>query len=518
MRAIDFFDRSAELYPNRICSADDDNEISYSEAYALSCQISRRLVREDVPEETKIGILCPNVAIAVPIILGVIRSGCTWLPINPRNSASDNLQIMENNDCEWIFYHSDYQALARELSDRPSRHLRSVCIDDDCLDGEGLTSWIEGEPVLPTERGLDRDHVYKLALSGGTTGMPKGVMHTNLNAQVMISSLLLAFPHKTIPHFLCVAPVTHAAGNLCLWILAAGGTVRLMKKANVENIISNFLKHSITTIFAPPTLIYNMIDHPDISLPDYSCLEYFLYGSAPISAARLKQCISIFGLRMAQIYSQAEATMAITFMAPEDHIAPDDETSLHRLQSAGRAGPLVRLKILSDALEEVPNGTPGELAVFSDLVCKGYYKNPEATSAMLHDGWLLTGDIAYKDDDGFIYLVDRKRDLIVTGGFNVYPNEVEQTIFQIEGVANVCVIGAPDEKWGEAVVAVVVLSSGKNIDESYIIDFCKHQLGSVKSPKKVVFWDDLPLSSNNKILRKDVRAHFWKNQARNLTL
>jgi len=219
---------------------------------------------------------------------------------------------------------------------------------------------------------------------------------------------------------------------------------------------------------------------------------------------------------MAQIYSQAEATMAISFMRPEDHIVSDDKDLLRRLQSAGRAGPLVRLKILSDDMDEVPNGTPGEVAVHSDLICKGYYKNPEATRDMLRNGWLMTGDIAYKDDDGFLYLVDRKRDLIVTGGFNVYPNEVEQTISQIDGISNVCVVGAPDQKWGEAVIAVIVLNKEISIDKEYIVEFCKNKLGSVKTPKAIHYWNELPVSANNKILRREVRSHFWKSRERNI--
>lgn len=380
-----------------------------------------------------------------------------------------------------------------------------------------MSDWIAECDERPVERGLDRDHVYKLALSGGTTGTPKGVMHTNLNAQVMITSLLLAFPHSSPPVFLCAAPVTHAAGNLCLWILAAGGTVMLMQKAEAGLLLANIERLRATTLFAPPTVIYNMLAHPDLGRFDYSSLEYFLYGAAPIAAPKLKLAIETFGLKMAQIYSQAEATMALTFLSREDHDVFDNPAREQRLRSAGRPGPLVRIRIVDDNGRELPAGEQGELAVRSELVCKGYYKNPEATAAMMRDGWLLTGDVGYRDEAGFIYLVDRKRDLIITGGFNVYPGEVEQVIAELPGVLDVSVVGAPDEKWGEAVVAVIAMRGGEQLTAEQVIGHCKGRLGSVKAPKRVEFRESLPKSPNGKVLKRKIREEFWAGRGSRLT-
>jgi acyl-CoA synthetase (AMP-forming)/AMP-acid ligase II len=380
-----------------------------------------------------------------------------------------------------------------------------------------LADWIARSSELAPERGLDRDHVYKLALSGGTTGAPKGVMHTNLNAQVMISSLLLAFPHAPPPVFLCAAPVTHAAGNLCLWILAAGGAVCLMQKADAGLMLSNIGKWRATTLFAPPTVIYNMLAHPQIAATDFASLEYVLYGAAPMAVSKLKQAVETFGLKLAQIYSQAEATMALTFLLREDHAVIGDRDKERRLRSVGRPGPLVRIRILDEHGEECSTGQKGELAVFSDLICKGYYKNPVATAAMRKDGWLLTGDIGYRDEDGFIYLVDRKRDLIITGGFNVYPGEVEQAIAELPAVLDVSVVGAPDEKWGEAVVAVIALRAGATLAEADVIEHCKARLGSVKAPKRVEFRQSLPKSPNGKVLKREIREEFWAGRQGRLT-
>jgi acyl-CoA synthetase (AMP-forming)/AMP-acid ligase II len=517
VRAIDFFDRSAEYFADRACVRDERDSLSYAEVRRRSLKLARRLVEEGLAEEAKVGVLCPNVAAVIPAVLGVIRSGCSWLPVNARNSMADNVSILTNNDCEWLLYHSDHEAMAEYLLAHCPSTRGAICIDGASKLGPALDEWVRACDEHAVERGLGRDHVYKLALSGGTTGTPKGVMHTNLNAQVMISSLLLAFPHAHPPVFLCAAPVTHAAGNLCLWILAAGGTIALMQKADAGLMLKNIEAYGVTTLFAPPTVIYNMLAHTDLQRFDYSSIEYFLYGAAPMSVPKLKHAIATFGLKMAQIYSQAEATMALTFLRREDHDVIGDPDKEQRLRSAGRPGPLVRIRIVDKNGEELPPGEPGELVVHSDLICKGYYKNPEATAAVMRHGWLMTGDIAYRDDAGFVYLVDRKRDLIITGGFNVYPSEVEQVISELPAVLDVAVVGAPDDKWGESVIAVVALRPDQQISEERVIQHCKTRLGSVKAPKRVEFRSSLPKSPNGKVLKRVVREEFWKGRDNQLT-
>jgi acyl-CoA synthetase (AMP-forming)/AMP-acid ligase II len=236
-----------------------------------------------------------------------------------------------------------------------------------------------------------------------------------------------------------------------------------------------------------------------------------------MSVPKLKQAIATFGLKLAQIYSQAEATMALTFLRREDHDVLGDPEKEQRLRSAGRPGPLVRIRIVDENGRELPAGTAGELAVQSDLICKGYYKNPEATAAVMRHGWLMTGDIAYRDEAGFIYLVDRKRDLIITGGFNVYPSEVEQVISELHAILDVAVIGAPDEKWGESVVAVVALRPDEQVSEQQVIQHCKGRLGSIKAPKRVLFRARLPKSPNGKVLKRALRDEFWKGRDSQLT-
>ena len=517
MRFIDLFDRSAERFPDRVCAIDDDKEITYREAEATSRRLAARIIEEGLAVEAKIGIMSSNIADVVPVILGVVRSGCTWLPVNARNSHTDNVEILTNNDCEWLFFESGYEAEAGRLRDALPQVRGAVCIDRAGMRAPGLHDWISGANEDAPERGLDIHHCFKMALSGGTTGTPKGVMHTNLNAQIFISSLTVTFPHKQIPRFLCIAPVTHAAGNFCMWILSLGGTLVMMRKPDAGNIIASITRHRITTTFAPSTLLYSILDDPQVLSHEYETLEYFFYGAAPTSAEKLRQAINVFGMKMAQVYSLAEATMAMTYMTPADHEVLDDPDRIERLKSAGRPAPYTRIEILDDDGHPVPIGALGEIAVRGETISRGYYKRPDETAAMMKNGWLMTSDVGYRDADGFIYLVDRKRDMIITGGFNVYPSEVERVIGELPGVHDVAVIGVPDEKWGEAVAAVVVRDHGANIGPEEVMSYCKTQLGSVKAPKRVDFWEALPKSPNGKVLKRKIREHYWTGVSRSLT-
>jgi len=518
MRVIDFFDRSAGLFPARPCVSDADGNLTYAEVAEASHRIAGALRAAGLAAEAKVGILAPNVPVALVAIVGILRSGCAWLPVNGRNAVADNVAILRQNDCEWLFYHSDYEAEAAALADSVTGLRGLVCLDRPGRLGPALADWSAGQPVPAPDPGTGRDHVFKLALSGGTTGTPKGVMHTNLNGQVMIASLLITFPHEQVPVFLCPAPITHAAGNLCLWILAAGGRIVLMRKADALEILQNVERWRATTLFAPPTVIYALLAHPRVGDFDYRSLEYFFYGAAPMSTEKLKRAIEVFGPCMAQIYSQAEATMALTFLTPRDHLVIGDPQKEGRLRSAGRPGPLVRLEIMDDDGRLLPPGEVGEIVVKSDLVCKGYYKRSEETAAGRRDGWLLTSDCGFRDVEGYIHLVDRKRDMIITGGFNVYPSEVEQVIGEMPGVHDCAVVGVPDEKWGEAIKAVIAPEAGATLDPEAVIALCKARLGSVKAPKSVDLWPELPKSPNGKVLKRAIRESYWQGRDRRLTV
>ena len=315
----------------------------------------------------------------------------------------------------------------------------------------------------------------------------------------------MGYPFEGRPRYLALAPLTHAAGVLCLPIMALGGQIVVMPRPDVGGFLRLIEVHRITHTFLPPTLIYMILDHPALAKVDLSSLQCFWYGAAPISTARLTEALRKIG-PMAQLFGQTEAPMMISMMAPKDHYRPDGSVAVERLASAGRVSPLVQVAIMDGEGALLPTGQRGEIVVRGSLVMDGYYRNQEATAEVSAHGWHHTGDIGYLDADNFLYIVDRAKDMIITGGFNVYSIEVEQALAAHEAIQDCAVVGLPDDKWGERIVAIVQAKSGRAIDVTALAAFVKQRIGSVKTPKQIEVWDDLPRSKVGKVLKSDIRT------------
>ena len=341
--------------------------------------------------------------------------------------------------------------------------------------------------------------------TGGTTGLPKGVMLTARNLETMTALTLMGYPFDGRPAYLALAPLTHAAGVLCFPVMALGGRIVVMPKPDLAAFLDHIERHRITHTFLPPTLIYVLLGHPNLDTTDRSSLQCFWYGAAPMSTARLEEALEHIG-PMAQLFGQSEAPMMVSMLPPAEHFNDDGTVATHRLASAGRPAPLVTVRIMDEHGTLLPTGERGEFVVRSSLVMAGYYKDPEATAAASKHGWHHTGDVGYLDDDGYLFIVDRLKDMIITGGFNVYSAEVEQALMQHAAVRDCAVIGLPDPKWGERVEAVVELKPGVVTSESELIAFVKERIGSVKAPKEIAIWDELPRSKVGKVLKAEVRA------------
>jgi len=315
----------------------------------------------------------------------------------------------------------------------------------------------------------------------------------------------MSYPFGPRPVYLALAPLTHAAGVLCFPMMTLGGRVVIMPKPDLAECLVLIGQYRVTHTFLPPTLIYMLLEHPALAAADLTSLQCFWYGAAPISPVKLEEAIKKFGPVMAQLFGQTEAPMMISTMAPADHFLPDGSIARHRLASAGRPSPLVTLAIMDENGTLLAAGARGEIVVRGPLVMPGYYKNPKATEEVSAHGWHHTGDIGYLDEDNFLYIVDRAKDMIITGGFNVYSVEVEQALLAHEAVLDCAVIGLPDEKWGERVTAVVQLREGQSASPAELTAFVKSRIGSVKAPKQVETWADLPRSKVGKVLKKEIR-------------
>ncbi len=503
MRLVDYLDKGASMGLDAPCLVCDGEVMTYGDTLDLSNRIASALAAHGVEAGDKIAILSSNDPIAFTTVFGISRAGAVWCPINPRNGATENREVLDIFDCSLLIFKAAYEPLVNEIRGDLPKVKTLVCIDGEF---DYALSWDEflGKGVEPIDRPAQDDWVV-MAGTGGTTGTPKGVVLTGVNLEIMSAIALMAYPYVGRPVYLALAPLTHAAGVMCFPVLAKGGQIVIMRAPDVGGFLENVEKHKVTHTFLPPTVIYMVLDHEKLDSTDLSSLQCFWYGAAPMSASRLEEALTRIGPVMAQIFGQTEAPMMISTMAPSDHFNDDGTVARHRLSSAGIPAPLVNVAIMAEDGTILPQGERGEIVLRSSLVMRGYYKNPEATAEASKFGWHHTGDVGYISDEGFLYIVDRAKDMVITGGFNVYSSEVEQAVMAHDAVADCAVVGLPDEKWGERVTAVVILRPGQTLEPDELTAFVKDRIGSVKAPKQVEVWDDLPRSKVGKVLKTEVR-------------
>ena len=508
MRLIDYLDKGASLGDQQPCLTMEETDLSYAEVQRISYRVAHALQRSGVAPGEKVAVLASNDAHAFASVFGISRAGAVWCPINPRNEGAENRYVLDAFDCSALLFHSHYAAMVEQIRGACPKLKLLVCMDQPTAFAPSWAEWQEGIGEDPLDI-APPDDLAMIAGTGGTTGSPKGVMLSGRNLETMTALTLMGYPFEGRPHYLALAPLTHAAGVLCLPIMALGGRVLIMPKPDLDQFLHLIEAKQITHTFLPPTLIYMLLQNPKLAQTKLGSLQSFWYGAAPISAARLEEALHRIG-PMAQLFGQTEAPMMISMMRPRDHLNADGSIARKRLTSAGRPGPLVQVATMDPEGQVLPVGQTGEIVVRGSLVMMGYYKDPAATAEASRHGWHHTGDIGYLDDEGYLFIVDRAKDMIITGGFNVYSVEVEQALTQHPDVQDSAVIGLPDEKWGERVVAVLQLRPGRRAEATDIQAFVKARIGSVKAPKQVEIWSDLPRSKVGKVMKKDIRAELLR--------
>jgi acyl-CoA synthetase (AMP-forming)/AMP-acid ligase II len=496
-----FLDKGADLGPEAPCLTVDGRSTSYGEVQAFSRRVAWALARSGTRPGDAVAVLSGNDPTSFACVFGISRAGAVWCPVNPRNEAEENRELLELFGCSVLLYQAAFAPLVAKIRDALPRLTTLVCLDGDGAGDPSLAAWLDAATDVDLP-----DDVVMLVGTGGTTGRPKGVRLTGRNLETMTASTLMSYPMTGRPRYLALAPLTHAAGVLCFPVMALGGEVVVMPRPDLGEFLALTERHRITHAFLPPTLIYLLLERPELDSTDLSSLECLWYGAAPMSADRLEQALTRIGPVMGQLFGQSEAPMMVSTMAPADHFRPDGSVARDRLTSAGRPTPLTRVGIMDAEGRLLPAGERGEVVVRGSLVTPGYHRDPAATAEASRFGWHHTGDIGYLDADGWLYLVDRAKDMIITGGFNVYSAEVERVLMAHPGVQDCAVLGLPDEKWGERVVAVVQGRPGVPLDPGELRAFARERIGAVKAPKQVEVWADLPRSKIGKVLKPDIRA------------
>ncbi len=517
MRLTDYLDKGASLGTSAPCLTTGGHALSYGEVQELSWRIARALDRSGVHPGDKVAIVSANDPLAFSCVFGVSRAGAVWCPVNPRNEAAENRDLLDLFDCSCLIFQAAFASLVTKILPDLPKLTTLVCLDagpeaGSVASATSFTEWLDGTDAGPWQAG-PVDDIVMLVGTGGTTGRPKGVILTGHNIEAMSALTLMSYPFGPRPRYLALAPLTHAAGVLCFPVMTLGGEIVIMPKPDLSEFLVLIERHRITHTFLPPTLVYMLLDHPGLASTDLASIQCLWYGAAPMSASRLEEALDRIGPVMGQLFGQSEAPMMISTMAPADHFHADGSLARERLSSAGRPTPLTLVGIMDDKGTLLGPGQRGEIVVRGPLVMAGYYKNPAASDEAGRHGWHHTGDIGYLDDNSYLFIVDRAKDMIITGGFNVYSAEVEQALLAHPAVQDCAVIGLPDEKWGERVTAVIQLRPGHTVTRDEVRAFVKERLGSVKAPKQVEVWADLPRSKVGKVLKPEIKSQLRASES-----
>ncbi|GGF50421.1 acyl-CoA synthetase [Aliidongia dinghuensis] len=459
-----------------------------------------------------IAVLSTNRVEAFALLCAANLLGVRYTPLHPLAAAAEHAFILEDSGAALLIVDTGFAERVGSLRQSlPGLEIAALGAVPGCPD---ILTELAGLAPAPLVDHADSEAIAYLAYTGGTTGRSKGVMLSHRSLVTMASIIAAEWEWPRLPRYAVVTPITHSGGINIYPVLHLGGYVRLMQGFKAANFCHVVEKERLNCTFLVPTLIGALLDDAGSRAAfDLSSLELIIYGAAPISPDRLREAIDTFGPIFLQHYGQTECPQCACTLRRADH----DLSRIERLGSCGVPVPTMELKLFDEHMQEVEVGRPGEICVRGPLMMSGYWKQPDATAAVFAGGWLHTGDVAIRDSDGYIYIVDRTKDMIISGGFNIYPREVEDAIMSHPDVAQAAVIGVPDPKWGEAVKAFVVPRPGRTLNPAALMQHVKDKRGGPWTPKSVELVMEVPLTSLGKVDRKALRARYWQGESRSVS-
>ena len=496
-------------YPNREAFVHGSRRVSYAEAGCLTSHLAGELASAGTGRGQAVALLSPNSPEAWLTQAATYLLGASFTGIPLLSSLQDRTYICDDAEISVLVAAEAYAEQAREVV-AESRTVRKLVVLPKGGGVGGLAGSATAHPL--TAGPAVKEDVSYLPYTGGTSGLPKGVElpHRAMVQQVQSHLASWAVPER--PRYLAAGPISHAAVLPILPTLLRGGSVVLMDSFDPSNWLRHVERERINYAFIVPTMLYALLDDGNPEKYDLTCLEAVTYGGAPTDPTRLIEAMTRIGPVFHQVFGQTEVISVGTSLRRDEH----DPRNPRRLASCGRAVVGAQVAVLAEDGEAVATGEVGELSVRTRAAMLGYRNRPEETAQVLRDGWVRTGDMAYQDDEGFFYLVDRKKDMIISGGMNVYSREVEDVLGAHPGVANAAVIGIPHPRWGEAVCAIVVRHHGQDPTAAELTDFVRQRKGGLYSPKTVVFADALPLTGTGKVDKKHLRAPYWGSRSRGI--
>jgi acyl-CoA synthetase (AMP-forming)/AMP-acid ligase II len=505
---------AADRYGTREAVVDGARRFSFREVHRRTNRLANALVGLGCGVGDRAALLLPNRAEVVETLLGASKAGCARVALNTRQAIPEHAFILNDSGAAVLVVDQAFRELVPPLREQcPSlRHVIGVGWGErDVLDYDLLLDQASDRNPAVEVRPDDLERVF---YTSGTSGRPKGVINTFRTFQACLRTFFLNVEYRlgSQDSMVHAGPLTHAPGNYVYPYLARGARNIILPRFEPGLLLATVERERATTLLLVPTMLTFLLESDERSRYDLRSLHTINYGAAPTPEALICRGIEAFGPIFRQHYGLGEAHQPITVLRPDEHAL--DGPARRRLASCGKPALGVELRVVGDEGEEAKVGEVGEVCLRGDNVMPGYWRNPAATAEAIRDGWLHTGDVARQDEEGYLYIVDRKKDMIISGGFNVYPREVEEVLYQHPAVQDAAVFGIPDERWGEAVMAAVVLRSGCQATANDLRAFCAGKIAGYKRPRAIEFLASLPTNAAGKVLKRTLREPYWQGHER----
>ncbi|WP_293781212.1 class I adenylate-forming enzyme family protein [uncultured Aeromicrobium sp.] len=499
----DLIVRGARQHAERVAVVFGEDQRTFAEIDALSNQLAHTLRECGADRGVRVALLVNNGLLSVPVDFACVKAGINRVPLNSRLSLDEHERMLRDTGCSLVVFGADLTERARALSERLP-DVSFLGLETSLDQTPSLLDRAAPSPTTLPDVEVEPDDVILTLYTSGTTGTLKAAQHTQASyAGICRNVLLNLFPVDPDDVMLHAASLIHASGVFVLPFWLRGGRTVILPGFEPASFLAAITRYRATAVNLVPTMIQMLVEHPDVESADVSSLRRVIYGASPMPRPTIEKAMRVWGQgRFWQYYGQTEIPLALAVLRPEDHVGD-------RLAACGQVSADVELRLLDDRGQDVGPGEAGEIVVRGPSAVAGYYNAPELTSEMFRDGWVHTRDIGVLDEHGFLFLKDRTSDMIISGGYNVYPREVEDVLLDHPLVREVAVVGLPDPTWVEAVTAVVVLSPGVEPDDSVRDELISHvaqRLAGYKKPRLVVFSEAIPKTAVGKLDRKRLRA------------
>lgn len=497
--------------PDRIAMVYEDRQTTMAQLDRRASQVANGLIAEGLKPQSRLAVLDKNSDAFFEILFGAAKANLVLIPVNWRLAPPEIAYVVNDAEAEVLLVGAEFFGTLEALGSELRTVKKVIALDGSHADWESYVTWRDRQPAMDPDTPVDHEDVIVQMYTSGTTGHPKGALLTHHNLVSLLQTALSEWGDwgDEDVNLVCL-PMFHIAGSG--WALVGfftGARNVIMRQAVPTEILRVIAECRVTKTIFVPALILFLLQTPAIADADLSSLRLIVYGGSPTPLELLRRAMATFPCGFGHVYGLTETTGAIAYLPPEEH-----DLSSPRLRSCGRPLSHVQLRIVDAEDNVLPPGQIGQIICRSPQNMKGYWNLPQETAQTIRDGWLYTGDAGYLDDDGYLYIHDRLKDMIITGGENVYPAEVENVLFSHPAVADVAVIGVPDDVWGEAVKAIVVKKPSAEVTAEELIAFARQRIAHYKAPKSVDFVEELPRNSSGKVLKRQLRAPYWTGHPR----